>query len=161
MLNPRNGMPSVTGANRVASSFGVRHRRSAKKHRISAGRLCNVDLSSADIALEEITMTAGVAVGNRPTLKVRFQHGAEGVMDNPGAERRGADSPTLGFARLFPAPVTQGVEQRPVVLAQGIPPRFVALPPALRFWHRHTGRWPLRPVAHHQRQIGCGTFDKK
>ncbi len=65
-------------------------------------------------------------------------------------------------ARLFAAPVAQGVEQRPVVLGQGVPPGFVALPPALRFWHRHTnGCWPLRPVAHHQRQIGHGAFDKK
>ncbi len=47
-----------------------------------------------------LATAAGVAVGNRPALKVRFQHGAEGVMDNPVTERRGADSPTLGVAHL-------------------------------------------------------------
>ncbi len=72
----------------------------------------------ADIAFEKIAMTAGevpnppdggmgslaaaagVAVGNRPALKVWFQHGAEGVVDNPVTERRGADGPALGVAHL-------------------------------------------------------------
>ncbi len=56
--------------------------------------------SPLDSGMGTLAAAAGVAVGNRPALKVRFQHGAEGVMDNPVAERRGADGPTLGVAHL-------------------------------------------------------------
>ncbi len=47
-----------------------------------------------------LATAAGVAVGNRPALKVRFQHGAEGVMNNPVAERCGADGAAFGVAHL-------------------------------------------------------------
>ena len=88
----------------------------------------------ADIALEKVVVTAGevpgppdggmgslalaagVAVGNRPPVKVRFQHRAEGVMDNAVAIGGGADGPALGVAHLESEEGTRPVSPRGQVI---------------------------------------------